>query len=72
MKKAGKGIFAKKTLSPALAAICGAKSLPRTEVTKKIWGYIKSHKLNEVMHHSDGCLAALVGFPLLSDGFHLL
>merc|ERR1712224_925030 len=46
-KKAGKGIFAKKTLSPALAAICGAKSLPRTEVTKKIWGYIKSHKLNE-------------------------
>merc|ERR1712097_193726 len=47
MKKAGKGIFAKKVLSPALAAICGAKSLPRTEVTKKIWGYIKSHKLNE-------------------------
>merc|ERR1712070_751879 len=46
-KKAGKGIFAKKTLSPALAAICGAKSLPRTEVTKKIWVYIKSHKLNE-------------------------
>merc|ERR1712216_496340 len=41
------GIFAKKTLSPALAAICGAKSLPRTEVTKKIWVYIKSHKLNE-------------------------
>ena len=36
MKKAGKGIFAKKTLSPALAAICGAKSLPRTEVTKKV------------------------------------
>merc|ERR1719263_799954 len=47
MKKAGKGIFAKKVLSPALAAICGAKSLPRTEVTKKIWGYIKAHKLNE-------------------------
>merc|ERR1712146_877604 len=46
-KKAGKGIFAKKVLSPALAGICGAKSLPRTEVTKKIWGYIKSHKLNE-------------------------
>merc|ERR1711886_21039 len=47
MKKAGKGIFAKKVLSPALAAICGAKSLPRTAVTKKIWVYIKSHKLNE-------------------------
>merc|ERR1712025_298012 len=47
MKKAGKGIFAKKVLSPALAGICGTKKAPRTEVTKKIWAYIKSHKLNE-------------------------
>merc|ERR1711943_145630 len=47
MKKAGKGIFAPKTLSPALAAICGGKSMPRTEVTKKIWVYIKKNKLNE-------------------------
>merc|ERR1712036_134909 len=46
MKKAGKGIFAPKTLSPALAGICGAKSLPRTEVTKKIWVYIKKNGLN--------------------------
>merc|ERR1712196_607217 len=47
MKKAGKGIFAPKKLSDALAAICGAKTLPRTEVTKKIWVYIKKNKLNE-------------------------
>merc|ERR1719267_360150 len=47
MKKAGKGIFAPKKLSDALAAICGAKTLPRTEVTKKIWVYIKANKLNE-------------------------
>merc|ERR1712070_1322200 len=47
MKKAGKGIFAPKTLSPALAAICGGKSMPRTEVTKKLWVYIKKYKLNE-------------------------
>jgi len=47
MKKAGKGIFAKKALSPALAGICGAKTLARTEVTKKIWEYIKKNKLNE-------------------------
>merc|ERR1712070_290887 len=46
MKKAGKGIFAPKTLSPALAAICGGKSMPRTEVTKKLWVYIKKHSLN--------------------------
>merc|ERR1711896_4568 len=47
MKKKGVGIFAPKTLSPALAAICGGKVMPRTEVTKKIWVYIKKHKLND-------------------------
>merc|ERR1712100_95372 len=47
MKKAGKGIFAPKKLSDALAAICGKKVLPRTEVTKLVWAYIKKHKLNE-------------------------
>merc|ERR1719197_983514 len=46
MKKAGKGIFAPKTLSPALAAICGKNKMPRTEVTKAIWAYIKKNKLN--------------------------
>merc|ERR1712094_19463 len=47
MKKKGVGIFAPKKLSDALAAICGGKTMPRTEVTKKIWVYIKKHKLNE-------------------------
>ena len=35
MKKKGVGIFAPKVLSAALSEICGAKKLPRTEVTKK-------------------------------------
>merc|ERR1712006_67152 len=47
MKKAGKGIFAPKTLSPALAKICGGNKMPRTDVTKKIWVYIKAKKLNQ-------------------------
>merc|ERR1719443_693473 len=47
MKKAGKGIFAPKKLSEALAAVCGKKVAPRTEVTKLIWVYIKKNKLNE-------------------------
>merc|ERR1712072_659864 len=46
MKKKGVGLFAPKTLSPALAEICGGKTMPRTEVTKKIWVYIKKNKLN--------------------------
>jgi upstream activation factor subunit UAF30 len=35
------------TPSAALAAIVGAKALPRTEVTKKIWAYIKKNNLQD-------------------------
>jgi chromatin remodeling complex protein RSC6 len=35
------------TPSPALAAVIGDKPLPRTEVTKKIWDYIKAHGLQD-------------------------
>ena len=47
MKKKGVGIFAPKVLSPALATICGGKKMARTEVTKKIWAYIKKNSLNQ-------------------------
>merc|ERR1711869_141889 len=47
MKKKGVGIFAPKALSDSLAAICGGKKMARTEVTKKIWAYIKKNKLND-------------------------
>ena len=33
--------------SPALAAVIGDKPLPRTEVTKKVWEYIKDHNLQD-------------------------
>ena len=33
--------------SPALAEIVGAKPLPRTEVTKKLWAYIKKNGLQD-------------------------
>lgn len=33
------------TPSAALGEIVGSKPLPRTEVTKKVWEYIKKHKL---------------------------
>jgi upstream activation factor subunit UAF30 len=35
------------TPSGALAAVVGAMPLPRTEVTKKIWDYIKKNKLQD-------------------------
>jgi upstream activation factor subunit UAF30 len=33
--------------SPELAAVVGDKPMPRTEVTKKIWAYIKKHDLQD-------------------------
>src|SRR3970040_608438 len=35
------------TPSAALGAVVGAKAMPRTEVTKKIWDYIKKNKLQD-------------------------
>jgi len=31
----------------ALAAVVGSTPLPRTELTKKLWDYIKKHKLQD-------------------------
>jgi chromatin remodeling complex protein RSC6 len=35
------------TPSPSLAAIIGDKPVPRTEVTKKVWDYIKKNNLQD-------------------------
>jgi len=35
------------TPSAALAAVVGSKPMPRTEVTKKVWEYIKKNKLQD-------------------------
>ena len=35
------------TPSSSLAAVIGDKPMPRTEVTKKIWDYIKKNKLQD-------------------------
>merc|ERR1711924_36153 len=46
-KKKGVGLFAVKTLSADLAAICGKNKMARSEVAKSIWAYIKKNKLNK-------------------------
>ena len=35
------------TPSAQLAAVVGAKPMPRTEVTKKLWAYIKKNNLQD-------------------------
>jgi chromatin remodeling complex protein RSC6 len=51
--------------SPALAEVVGSKAIPRTEVTKKLWAYIKKNKLqdanNKRMIKADASLKAVFG-----------
>ena len=53
------------TPSATLAEVVGAKPMPRTEVTKKLWGYIKKNglqdKKNRRMINADDALKAVFG-----------
>ena len=53
------------TPDAALAEVVGDKAIPRTEVTKKIWAYIKKNNLqdktNKRMINADDKLKALFG-----------
>jgi chromatin remodeling complex protein RSC6 len=70
-KKAGKkrkpnAAFMKAmTPSGPLASVVGSSAMPRTEVTKKIWGYIKRNglqdKKNRRMINADDKLKAVFG-----------
>ena len=51
--------------SAALAAVVGSMPMPRTEVTKKIWDYIKKNKLQDAINrrliNADEKLRAVFG-----------
>jgi len=46
-RKPNAAFMAPLTLSDALAKVVGSKSLPRTEIIKKIWVYIKKNNLQD-------------------------
>ncbi len=52
-------------VSAVLAAVVGPNPLPRTEVTKKVWDYIKKHKLQDSVNrrniNADDKLKAVFG-----------
>ena len=70
-KKAGKkrkpnaAVMKPMTPSSTLAAVIGSSAMPRTEVTKKIWGYIKRNSLqdkkNKRMINADDKLRSVFG-----------
>jgi len=53
------------TISDTLAAVIGPKAIPRTEVTKKIWAYIKKNglqdKVKRTMINADDKLKKVFG-----------
>lgn len=46
-KKANAAFMKPMNISPKLAEVIGSNPMPRTEVTKKLWMYIKKHDLQD-------------------------
>lgn len=62
-------------VSDTLAEIVGAGPMPRTEVTKKLWDYIKKHKLQDQNNkrniNPDQKLAKVLGSSASIDMFKM-
>jgi chromatin remodeling complex protein RSC6 len=62
-------------LSAALGAVIGTKPVPRTEVTKKLWAYIKKNKLQDTKNkrniHADAALKPVFGGKAVVNMFEM-
>jgi chromatin remodeling complex protein RSC6 len=62
-RKPNAAFMKKMSISPALEKVIGKGPYPRTEVVKKLWAYIRKHKLqdtkNKRMIHADENLKAV-------------
>jgi upstream activation factor subunit UAF30 len=69
-RKPNAAFMAPLNASPVLAEVIGSKPLPRTEIVKKIWEYIKKNKLqdnkNKRMINADSKLKPLFGKDQIS------
>ena len=63
------------TPSAALSEVVGAKAIPRTEVTKKLWAYIKKNKLQDAKNRrnikADDNLKAVFGGKAVVNMFEM-
>ena len=64
-KKANSAFMKELTPSADLAKVVGGKALPRTEVVKKLWAYIKKNNLQDKKNkrniNADDALKAVFG-----------
>lgn len=62
---AGKGIMKEVQPSAELSKVVGSNPMPRTQITKKLWEYIKKHNLqdpnNKRMINADANLKPIFG-----------
>src|SRR6476620_10933677 len=69
-RKPNAAFMAPLTPSASLADVVGSKPIPRTEIVKKIWDYIKKNNLqdkkNRRMINADGKLKPLFGKDQIS------
>ena len=63
------------TPSSSLAEVVGTKPIPRTEVTKKLWAYIKKNKLQDAKNRrnikADDNLKAVFGGKAVVNMFEM-
>jgi upstream activation factor subunit UAF30 len=63
------------TPSSALSEVVGSKPIPRTEVTKKLWAYIKKNKLQDAKNRrnikADDNLKAVFGGKAVVNMFEM-
>ena len=63
------------TPSAALSEVVGSKPIPRTEVTKKLWAYIKKNKLQDAKNRrnikADDALKVVFGGKAVVNMFEM-
>lgn len=74
-KKANAAFMKELTPSSDLAKIVGSKALPRTEVVKKLWAYIKKNNLQDKKNkrniNADADLKAVFGGKSVVNMFEM-
>lgn len=75
MAKANSAFMKPLTVSDSLAAVVGKGPMPRSEVVKKIWVYIKKNKLQDEKNkrniNADAALKAVFGGKSVVNMFEM-
>ena len=75
MAKANSAFMKPMTVSAELAAVVGKGPIPRSEVVKKLWEYIKKNKLQDQANkrniNADGSLKTVFGGKAVVNMFEM-